>query len=156
MTLEMVRRVVHEQAVVKRHVLPKSSLLIFVDNDTPSAAGDAMRAACKKEGLLYVRNANWSRGFGFELGAWRWAVLHELPTHVGVLAPDTLVYLMQDSMTLARWPLLYPPPASFRAASLLSFVPESSLMLGVAATPKAQREAWTAVTSNALRRVQHM
>ena len=167
-TLDTVRRIVSSQAAVLRRVLPKgSSTVLFVDNATPSLAGDVLREECARHGLRYARNDEWSAGYGYELGAWRWAVLKVLPTFD--LATDAIVYLMQaahapgcnhrrpacnhvhpgctlrgclspcvsaqDSMTLERWPLRYPPPASFRAASLLSFAPEEPPTLAPTLAP---------------------
>lgn len=93
-TLDRVREIVRNQADVRRRVLPaNSSLVLFVDNDTPSPAGEVMRAECEKQGLLYERNGDWRFGHQYELGAWRWAVLKVLPT-LG-LSADTIIYLMQ-------------------------------------------------------------
>ena len=79
-TLDTVRRIVSAQATVLRHVLPKgSSTVLFVDNATPSLAGDVMREECARHGLRYARNDEWSAGYGYELGAWRWAGVSNVP-----------------------------------------------------------------------------
>ena len=75
-TLDTVRKIVSSQAAVLRRVLPKgSSTVLFVDNATPSLAGDVMREECARHGLRYALNGEWSAGYGYELGAWRWAGL---------------------------------------------------------------------------------
>lgn len=71
-TLDTVRKIVSSQAAVLRHVLPNgSSTVLFVDNATPSLAGDVMREECARHGLRYALNCEWSAGYGYELGAWR-------------------------------------------------------------------------------------
>ena len=107
--------------VLQAGLLPPSSVFYAVDNASPAPVQDALRRACHdpEARMRYARNDDWAAGRGFELGAWRWAVLHVLPTLP--LAEDALVYLLQDSLYLRRPALPYPPPAGFRAASLLSF-----------------------------------
>lgn len=132
-------------AMIERHArstltyLPAngSSVLIIVDNGSPREVADVLRGACEQHGpsIIYAKNTDWRDGFGYELGAWRWAVRAVLPSleqqqqPIGSsselrrrrLADDAIVYLMQDSVALAHAALPYPPPRWFYAASLISY-----------------------------------
>ena len=94
-TLDTVRKIVSSQAAVLRRVLPEgSSTVLFVDNATPSPAGDVMREECARHGLRYARNDDWSAGYGYELGAWRWTGVSNVPS-----------WTMRSHSSLARdWP----------------------------------------------------
>ena len=95
----MVRRQIR---AAKLWLPPKQSAVVIVDNMSPDDAAAAMRAACANESdalIICVKNEDWARGFGYELGAWRWAVKKVLPSLA--LVKDAIVYLMQDSLRLA-------------------------------------------------------
>ena len=92
---------------------------VVVDNNSSDAAAQRMAWACgNASGFVYTRNEE-QPTFGYELGAWRWAVRRILPTLA--MAADAVVYLLQDTAFLTGPPLPHPPPPGFRVASLSSF-----------------------------------
>lgn len=94
--------------------------MVLVDNASPAAG--AVRKAAHVAGMVYARNDDAvDNGFGYELGAWRWAVAHVLPK-VG-LAEDAVVYLVQDTLFLAgkSGVVPYPPPEGFRGTRVYHF-----------------------------------
>jgi hypothetical protein len=143
------------------------AVLIIVDNCSPKAVEKALRAACTSNSsgthprIIYARNDAWVSGYGFELGAWRWAMRHVLPS-LG-LVQDALVYFVQDSLRLALPALPYPPPAAFQAAPLLSFpgLPPGERDMGVGDLPVRDEKGrkldgegtWAAVAAAAVGRV---
>ena len=157
-----VRPTIARQSRARQAFLPAAaSALVVVDNGSPTAAADELRSVCGEpedcgswynhtcgRSCHYLRNGDWEAGFGYELGAWRWAVQRELPRWPN-LAADALVYLLQDSTMLARPALPFPPPPSFRAgmACLVSYRPEGSGrgnrigLLGVPSNESAALEA---------------
>ena len=165
--------------VLGRRLLPPRprSLVLFVDNASPPPAARALRDACARASaagpieVRYVRNQDWADGFGFELGAWRWALRHSLGKTTTTttsssssgggeggaddaelsIATDALLYLTQDSLRLWRPALPYPPPRSFTAAPLLSFASGGGAIQGV--TPDEAASQWRAAAA-ALRRVE--
>jgi len=93
--------------------------VLLVDNSEVAEARQHIEISCLHRGFHYARNSYLALGYGFELGAWRHAVTHMLPTLP--LCDDGLLYFLQDSMLLSSPPLPYPPPRGFGAASIFSF-----------------------------------
>ena len=121
-----------------RRYLPRNrSAVVIVDNLSPLAVGDQLRAECSGVRVVYTRNKDHAYGRGFELGAWRWAMRHVLP---GLnMRDDTILYFTQDSLSLNRHALRYPPPHSFEAAALLSFDYEAAKIRGLSAEQTYER-----------------
>lgn len=121
----LIEAMIQRQRHVRTFYLPAGrNALVVVDNNSPSAAATVLASACQRADLVYTRNEQWALGFGYELGAWRWAILKELPRLL--LAREALVYLTQDSVTLSETALPFPPPSGFGAAMLLSFRTEGN------------------------------
>ena len=116
-------------------------LVLVVEND---AIALSARAAAKR-GLAYARNRDYP-SYGFELGAWRWALREELPRLN--LCDDAVIYLTQDSLVLNDSPLDY-PPRNLTSTRIYSFDGLKPL-LGV---PRKERH-WAAAAAEAFRSVQ--
>ena len=73
-------------------------------------------------GLVYARNDDAEKGgWGYELGAWRWAMHHVLP---GLdVAPDAYIYMLQDSIFIQtpRAALPYPPPSPLKLMRVFGY-----------------------------------
>jgi len=93
--------------------------VLLVDNSEVAEVRQHIEISCLRRGFHYARNSYLALGYGFELGAWRHAVTHMLPTLP--LCDDGLLYFLQDSLLLSSPPLPYPPPRGFGAASIFSF-----------------------------------
>ena len=119
----LMRRILAQQVEARDRYLGPRSLFLVVEND----AADASREAVEAAGLAYARNGDYP-DFGFELGAWRWAMRRALPG--AGLCADAVVYLTQDSLVLNRPPLAYPPPPSLNATRIYAF-DGSKQLLGV-------------------------
>ena len=120
---------------------PFESLFLVVENDDDAYS----RAPVEAAGLSYARNEAYPE-FGFELGAWRWAVTRVLPG--ADVCDDAVVYLTQDSLIMNRAPMPHPPPASFVATRVYSFDGTKQL-LGV---PRSERH-WQPEAAAAFSRV---
>lgn len=118
------------------------SLFLVVEND----AAERSRAAVEAATLAYARNEDYGDGFGFELGAWRWAVARALPA--ARLCDDAVVYLTQDSLVMNAAPIGYPPPRSLNATRVYDF-DGSKPLFGV---PRAERH-WQRAAASAFARV---
>lgn len=141
---------------------PGRSVVVIVDNASPEPARTALRERCQNgRDRIYARNDDWSLGYGFELGAWRWAILHVLPSLP--LRPDAIIYFTQDSLQFNQPALPYPPPPSFKAAALVTFLePERTnynraLLLSApgrgALPPLESHRTWTTLAADALSRL---
>ena len=94
---------VQRQIAAARRWLPLGrSALVIVDNNSSAEASGVLHSLCAAEpGLvIYSLNHDWALGYGYELGAWRWAVSRVLPDLAG-LAHDAIVYLVQDGVNLS-------------------------------------------------------
>lgn len=123
----MASNMVRKQAHSVRRFLPSNrSAMIIVDNASPHAVAVELKGTCERlddaAHCIYARNGDWERGFGYELGAFRWALRETIPTVLSSrLAPNAILYFMQDSLTLAHDALPYPPPSWFAGAPLISY-----------------------------------
>lgn len=121
------------EAMVLRHrdsarkLSVQHAAIVVVDNGSPEQVAATLRIACSRTNISYARNEAWAQGYGYELGAWRWAVQRALPSIVPPLASDAIIYFVQDSLTLQpRAALTYPPPLTFEATCLITFRPSGN------------------------------
>ena len=112
----LMRRLLEQHSAATRQWLPRleRSLVLVVEND----AFERSRGAVEALNLSYALNRDYP-DFGFELGAWRWALKVVLPSLE--ICADAVVYLTQDSLILNREPISYPPPATLNATRIYSF-----------------------------------